>query len=89
MSIYTTKAFWAATAERTVRTAAQTAIASIGTTALLHRVDWPVVASTAGLASVLAVLMAVATAQVGGAGPGITEEIDVVDARPEPRHLRR
>lgn len=74
MSIYTQRTFWAATAERTVRTGAQVAAAAIGTTALIHQVDWTIVASTTGMAMVLAVLTAVATAQIGGDGPGITEQ---------------
>lgn len=45
---------------RAVKTAAQSAVAAIGTTALLTGVDWPVVASTAALAAVLSLLTSVA-----------------------------
>ena len=45
---------------RAIKTAAQSAVAAIGTTALLTGVDWPVVASTAALAAVLSLLTSVA-----------------------------
>jgi len=41
---------------RAVKTVAQTAIATIGSTALFTDVDWLVVASAAGLAGVLSIL---------------------------------
>ncbi len=88
MSVLATKKFWAATLERTVRTAAQTAIATIGTTAALTGVDWLLVGNVTGLASILAVLTAVATAGIGGDGPGITEGPLDTDPRPEGRHYR-
>ena len=45
---------------RAIKTAAQSAVAAIGTTALLTGVDWPVVASTAALAFVLSILTSIA-----------------------------
>lgn len=52
---------WAkAAAIRAIKTAAQTAVATIGTTAILSQVDWAVVASTAALAAILSVLTSVA-----------------------------
>ena len=45
---------------RAVKTAAQTAAAAIGTTALLHEVDWAVVTSTAALAGLLSLLTSLA-----------------------------
>lgn len=44
---------------RAVRTVAQTAVASIGTTALLSDVDWVVVLSTSVLAGVLSLLTSI------------------------------
>jgi hypothetical protein len=45
---------------RAVKTAAQVAVAAIGTTALLTGVNWAVVGSTAALAAVLSLLTSVA-----------------------------
>ena len=45
---------------RSVRTIAQTAIASIGTAAVLSEVNWVAVASASLLAGLLSVLMALA-----------------------------
>lgn len=41
---------------RALKTVAQTAAATIGTTALMTEVDWLVIVSTAGLAGILSVL---------------------------------
>lgn len=68
MTIYS-KAFWLATLERVIGTAAATFIAAIGSTALIEEVSWAVVGSTVALASVLTVVKALA-AGVGGTGPG-------------------
>ena len=45
---------------RAIKTMAQTALATIGTTATLGGVDWLMVGSTAALAGVLSVLTSVA-----------------------------
>lgn len=45
---------------RAVKTVAQTAVATIGTTAVFSAVDWKIVASTALLAGVLSVLTSIA-----------------------------
>lgn len=55
------KKFIVAALIRAVRTLAQTAIATIGTTALITEVDWRVVASASALAAVLSILTSVAT----------------------------
>ena len=44
---------------RALKTAAQTAVAAIGTTVTLGGVDWVVVGSTAALATILSVLTSV------------------------------
>jgi len=54
---------------RAVKTVAQTAVATIGSTALLTEVDWAVVGSAALLAGVLSLLTSVAgLPEVDGAG---------------------
>ena len=55
------KIFWKAAAIRTARTLCQSAVAAIGTAAMLQDVNWISVASTAALAAVLSVLNSVAT----------------------------
>lgn len=47
-------------AVRAIKTFAQTAIATIGTTAVIESVDWKVVASASLLAALLSVLTSVA-----------------------------
>ncbi|MFD5788556.1 holin [Streptomyces sp. NPDC127037] len=70
-----TAAFWRATAERAVRTAAQTLVASLGLDQLgVLDADWGQGFSLAGGAALLAVLTAVATSG-GSEGPGITETV--------------
>lgn len=49
-----------AAAVRAVKTMAQTAVATIGTTAMMSEVDWVMVGSTAVLAGILSVLTSVA-----------------------------
>ena len=55
------KTFWKAAAIRAARTLCQSAVAAIGTAAMLQDVNWLSVASTAALAAVLSVLNSVAT----------------------------
>ncbi len=49
-----------AAAVRAVKTLAQTAVATIGTTAMLSEVDWVLVASASALAGILSILTSVA-----------------------------
>ena len=55
-----TKEWLAAAGVRALKTIAQTAVATIGVTAMIHEVDWVVVGSTAALAGVLSLLTSVA-----------------------------
>lgn len=58
MSVFTKD--WArAAAIRAIKTVAQTAVASIGTTTALGGVDWIMVASTAILAGIVSVLTSI------------------------------
>ena len=59
-SVLTNKDWWKAAAIRAIRTIAQTAIAAIGTTALIENVNWLVVGSTAALAGLLSLLTSLA-----------------------------
>lgn len=53
--------FWKAALIRALRTFCQTAVATIGTTAVLEQVNWIMVGSSAVLAAVLSILNSVAT----------------------------
>lgn len=55
------KEFWKAAAIRALRTVCQTAVAAIGTTAVISEVDWITVGSTSLLAGILSVLTSIAT----------------------------
>ncbi|MFC4512524.1 holin [Streptomyces ehimensis] len=71
----TTAAFWIATLERMVRTFAQALLGTLGAGATgVLDADWPGALSAAGLATVLALLTAIATSG-GTPGPGITETV--------------
>lgn len=54
------KKWFKAAGIRAIKTVAQTAVATIGTSAALHEVNWLIVASTAVLAGVLSLLTSVA-----------------------------
>lgn len=55
------KRFWVAALIRAIRTIAQTAIATIGTAALLSEVNWLAVGSASALAGILSVLTSIST----------------------------
>lgn len=55
-----TKKWLMAAGVRALKTVAQTAVATIGVTAMLHEVDWIVVGSTAALAGILSLLTSIA-----------------------------
>lgn len=54
------KKWWKCAGIRAVKTVAQTAIATIGTTALITDVNWAVVVSASALAGVLSLLTSLA-----------------------------
>lgn len=53
------KSWWKAALIRAVKTVCQTAVATIGTTALITEVDWRVVASASILAGIISILTSV------------------------------
>ena len=55
-----TRIWWKAAGIRAIRTVAQTAIATIGTAALIERVNWLAVLSASALAGVLSLLTSIA-----------------------------
>ena len=55
------KEFWKAAGSRAVRTMAQTAIATIGTSAFMQEINWYLVSSASLLAGIISVLTSVAT----------------------------
>lgn len=54
------KKWWKAAAVRAIKTVAQTAVATIGTAAVLGSVDWIMVASASALAGILSILTSIA-----------------------------
>ena len=69
-----TLAFWKAAAERAVKTFAQSLAALLvadGTDIL--STDWGGRLSVAGMAAVVSVLTSVASSQIGGPGPSVTD----------------
>lgn len=54
------KLWWKYAGMRAIKTVAQTAIATIGTAAVMSQVDWQAVASAAVLAGILSLLTSVA-----------------------------
>lgn len=55
-----TKEWWIAAGIRALKTVAQVAVATIGTTAVISDVDWRIVASTAVLSGILSLLTSIA-----------------------------
>lgn len=70
-----TRIFWIATAERSIKTVAQTAAALlVGNGVGLLNADWVSVLSVAGMAGVVSVLTSIGSATVGNDGPSLAGE---------------
>lgn len=68
-----TLAYWKALLERAIKTAAQSAIALIGSTALVTDVNWVVVGAGVAMATVLSVLSSLASIKLTRSpGPSLT-----------------
>lgn len=91
MANLTTREFWASSAERAVKTAAQTAIALIGTEAVgVFNLDWAQIGSVVATATILSLLTSIAGDTAGKNGPSFVraEGIGVENAEAE-EALRR
>ena len=75
MKTLANKEFWIAALIRALRTLCQTAVATIGTAAMLNEVDWIAVASASALAAILSVLTSIAT--------GLPETNETIEKPPE------
>lgn len=60
MKCLTSKKWWIAAGTRALKTIAQTAVAIIGTSALMSDVNWVVVLSASALAGILSLLTSIA-----------------------------
>lgn len=60
MKHLTSKAWWAAAAIRAIKTVCQTAIATIGTSALITDINWGMCISAAALAGLISILTSLA-----------------------------
>ena len=60
MNTITNPKWWAAAGVRALKTIAQTAVATIGTAAIMSQVDWKIVVSASILAGVLSMLTSLA-----------------------------
>lgn len=61
MKKFDAKEWWRASTIRAIRTMAQSAVAVLGTTALITEVDWKIVLSTAAMAGLLSFLNSAVT----------------------------
>jgi hypothetical protein len=76
MSVLVTRAFWAATLERAVKTAAQAALALIGVAGVTPAdLDWKEIALGAGFGALASLLTSIASSGVGNAGPSLSSEV--------------
>lgn len=66
-----TKEWWKAAGIRAIKTVAQTAIATIGTAAVMSQVNWLAVLSASALAGILSLLTSLAGL------PEVNEKIDI------------
>ena len=75
------KNFWKAAAIRAIKTICQTAVATIGTAAVISDVDWKIVISASILAGILSILTSVATGL-----PEVNPSGDILNEDSEEQH---
>jgi hypothetical protein len=68
-----TLAFWKATAERAVKTFAQSLAAVLAGVYGFSDVNWGNTLQAVGIATLLSVVTSVASSQIGGPGPSVTD----------------
>ena len=71
-----TLAFWKGAGERAIKTAAQTAIGLMGTSALIEQVPWTVVASGTAMAVVLSLITSIGNASFTAGVPTIAKGLE-------------
>ena len=76
MSIYMKKTFWAGTAERAVKTLAQSVLAMIGTnTVAITDLDWEHILAVAATAAVVSILTSLATPETAATAKEVKVEM--------------
>lgn len=77
MRVLTTKLFWADTAERSIKTTAQTAVALLTASGVLSlfAVNWGDLLAVAGLAGLISVLSSVASAGNGNSASLVVDNV--------------
>lgn len=76
MSVLTSGAFWAAAAERAVKTFAQAIVLVIGVAGFTPAdVDWQQVLLGGAFGALLSVLSSIVSAPIGNAGPSLSAEV--------------
>lgn len=77
MTIFTNPKFWAATAERAVKTAAQSVITLIGADQVgILDLDWPQIGGVTATMTLISVLTSIASG-TGGQGPSLSNSEQV------------
>lgn len=72
MSVLATGEFWAATLERAISTAAQSAIGVLTAAQTnMAEIDWQAGLTIVGVATLLSVLKGIAAVNIGAPGPGL------------------
>jgi hypothetical protein len=76
MSVLATGEFWAAAAERSFKTFAQSIVAVIGVAGFTPAdVDWKQLLAVGGVAAAVSLLTSIASAPVNNAGPSLASEV--------------
>lgn len=85
MSVLTSGAFWAAAAERALKTAAQSVLAVLSVAALTPAdIDWKEALLTSAIGALASVLTSIVSAPIGNAGPSLAAEVLSPPAPPIP-----